>query len=39
MLYILVFMLGGLFGGVMMCLLTCSGDLSREEEKNEQDNI
>lgn len=33
MLYILSFMLGGLFGMIVMSLMVCSGNASREEEK------
>ena len=36
MLYILSFMLGGFFGIVGMCLMICSGNASREEEKCER---
>ena len=42
MLYILTFMFGGIFGMVVMSLMVCSGNASREEEKREkynQDNI
>lgn len=33
MLYILAFMLGGLFGIIVMSLMVCSGNASREEER------
>ena len=36
MLYILAFMLGGLFGIIVMSLMVCSGNASREEEKREK---
>ena len=39
MLYILSFMLGGLFGMIVMSLMVCSGNASREEEKREQNRI
>ena len=35
MLYILTFMFGGIFGMVVMSLMVCSGNASREEEKAE----
>ena len=38
MLYILSFMLGGLFGMIVMSLMVCSGNASREE-KREQNRI
>lgn len=39
MLYILTFMAGGIFGMIVMSLLVCSGNASREEEKREKINI
>ncbi len=36
MLYILAFMLGGLFGIIVMSLMVCSGNASREEERREK---
>ena len=36
MLYILTFMGGGLFGMIVMSLMVCSGNASREEEKRER---
>ena len=36
MLYILAFMGGGLFGMIVMSLMVCSGNASREEEKHEK---
>jgi len=36
MLYILAFMGGGLFGMIVMSLMVCSGNASREEEKREK---
>jgi len=36
MLYILTFMFGGIFGMVVMSLMVCSGNASREEEKREK---
>ena len=36
MLYILAFMLGGIFGMVVMSLLVCLGNASREEERREK---
>lgn len=39
MLYILTFIFGGFFGIVVMSLMVCSGNASREEEKREKNNI
>ena len=36
MLYILTFMFGGFFGKIVMSLMVCSGNASREEEKHEK---
>lgn len=33
MLYIFAFILGGIFGMIVMCLMVCSGNASVEEEK------
>lgn len=36
MLYILTFIFGSFFGIVVMSLMVCSGNASREEEKREK---
>lgn len=36
MLYVLTFMVGGIFGMIVMSLMVCSGNASREEEKHEK---